>query len=101
MNDGRSQSMRSKLLGWSLGAVGAASLLFSASALADSYDTVPAAYPGWDRFSLIYAPEVLLSNSSLPAPNGSGKGMSPGTTFQNIGLEISSRTGRYSRYHGQ
>ena len=63
--------------------------------------TEPVAYPGWDRFSLIYSPEILLSHSSLPALNGGTQSTGPGTTEQNIGLELSSRTGRLMRYHGQ
>ena len=80
-------------------------LIFAAggaiSARAD-YDRAPEPYPGWDRFSLIYSPEIALSNGSLPTPNGAGvKGITAGTTFQNIGLELTSRTGAYSRYHGE
>jgi hypothetical protein len=64
-------------------------------------DDEAAAYPGWDRFSLVYAPEILLANSSLPALNGPGtSSWGAGTTYQNIGLELSSRTGWLMRYHG-
>ncbi len=57
-------------------------------------------YPEWDRFSVIYSPEIALSNGSLPAPNSS-KGITAGTTFENIGLEMSSLRGPFGRYHAQ
>jgi hypothetical protein len=58
-------------------------------------------YPEWDRFSVIYSPEISLSNSTLPAPNSTA-GISMGTTIQNIGLEMSSFRGwPFGRYHAQ
>jgi hypothetical protein len=61
-------------------------------------------YPEWDRFSVIYSPEIALANVSLPAPSATNpsQGIGAGTTFQNIGLEMSSlRAWPFGRYHAQ
>jgi len=54
--------------------------------------------PGWERFSLIYSPELLLSNSSLgPALHQAAQG----DGIHNIGIESSMQTGWFARYHAQ
>jgi hypothetical protein len=51
-----------------------------------------------DRFSLIYSPEVALANTSL---GESIHRLPNGADVQNIGFELSTLTGWYSRYHAQ
>jgi hypothetical protein len=54
--------------------------------------------PVFERFSLIYSPEVALSDTSL----GEAIHRIPhGADVQNIGFEVSSLTGWYTRYHAQ
>lgn len=54
--------------------------------------------PAFERFSLIYSPEVALSNTSL----GEAVHRVPqGADVQNIGFEVSSLTGWLARYHAQ
>jgi hypothetical protein len=80
-----------------------AAVLWSAVSEARSAEVVVVErepYGEWARFSLIYSPEIALANSSLPAPN-STRGMESGTTFQNIGFEMSTVRGPFGRYHAQ
>jgi hypothetical protein len=54
--------------------------------------------PAFERFSLIYSPEIALQDTSFgSALNRAGRG----DGIQNIGFEISSLTGWYTRYHVQ
>jgi hypothetical protein len=54
--------------------------------------------PGWERFSLIYSPEVALEGGSL----GEAAHRIPnGADVQNIGFELSQLTGWLTRYHAQ
>jgi hypothetical protein len=58
----------------------------------------PAVPPVYERFSLIYSPEVALSDTSL----GEAVNRIPhGADVQNIGFEVSSLTGWFTRYHAQ
>jgi len=82
---------------------GAVLALLSCAATATAEIVVEPAYvdpypPGFERFSLIYSPEVALDDGSLGeaahrVPNGA--------TVQNIGFELSQLTGWYARYHVQ
>lgn len=62
---------------------------------------VPAPAPvdlPWNRFSLIYSPEIDLSNSSL---GQALRQATQGAGLHNIGLETSTQTGWVARYHAQ
>jgi hypothetical protein len=54
--------------------------------------------PGFERFSLIYSPEVGLADGTL---GEAANHLPNGATVQNIGFEISQLTGWLARYHAQ
>ncbi len=60
--------------------------------------TPPYRAPDAERFSLIYSPEVPLSGTSFGQAIGNA---AHGNAIQNIGLEVSTKTGYLSRYHLQ
>ncbi len=87
---------------WTLGVVGILAVLGWAGAAAADVIVEPAvvqpAPMGFERFSLIYSPEVALADSSFgqAAPR-----IPNGADVQNIGFEVSSLTGWLARYHAQ
>jgi hypothetical protein len=53
---------------------------------------------GWERFSVIYSPEVALADGSLGEAT---RHLPNGANVQNIGFELSQLTGWLARYHVQ
>jgi hypothetical protein len=71
---------------------------WAGTAAAQQAVVVEPAVPAFERFSLIYSPEVALQDTSFgSAVNRAGRG----NDIQNIGFEISSLTGWFTRYHAQ
>ncbi len=73
-------------------------LAWAGSATADTDVPPPDEGMGWERFSVLYSPEVELSDTSLgPALQSALRG----NGVQNFGLESSMQTGWLARYHAQ
>jgi hypothetical protein len=76
-------------------------LALAAPALADVIvepATVEPYPPGFERFSVIYSPEVALQTGTLGEP---ANHFPNGADVQNIGFELSQLTGWLARYHAQ